>query len=72
VGNLCDAGVNDSGRPSCAKVVCDPGAMIKMCSSRKGGMLIWAGPNLSTAAVIGLKWEPRLTELVVAGEVLSL
>jgi len=39
VGNLCDAGVNDSGRPSWAKVVCDPGAMIKTCSSRKGGML---------------------------------
>jgi len=52
--------VNDSGRPSCAKVVCDPGAMIKMCSSRKGGMLFWAGPNLSTAIVIWLKWEPRL------------
>ena len=39
VGNLFAAGVNDSGKPSCASVVCEPGAMIKMCSSRNGGIV---------------------------------
>ena len=37
--NLCCAGVNDSGSPSCAKVVCEPGTMMRMFSSLKGGML---------------------------------
>ncbi len=65
--NLCDAGVNDSGRPSCASVVCDPGAMIKMCSSRNGGILNWAGPRCSTTVVIELSEKNRaFTKWVVS------
>ena len=39
MGNRCAGGVNDSGRPNCARVVCDPGAMIRIFSSRKGGIV---------------------------------
>lgn len=39
VGSRIAAGVKDSGKPSWARVVCEPGAIIKMCSSRKGGIV---------------------------------
>ncbi len=62
VGNLCDAGVNDSGRPNCARVVCDPGAMINMCSSLNGGILKFGKPYLQIIVMVVLKIsEPYFT-----------
>ena len=43
VGNLCCAGQKDSGRPSCARVVCEPGAIMRICSSLKGGIFVSVG-----------------------------